>query len=81
MFSWLTNQEGNSYDRVTVVKGIQDTVELLDKIMRSMEQVAQTCKRMQDDHKLYMVTNNEVLENIKVRLDKMEDKEPKNWKL
>ena len=77
MFSWLTNQEGNSYDRVTVVKGIQDTVELLDKIMRSMEQVAQTCKRMQDDHKLYMVTNNEVLENIKVRLDKMEDKEPK----
>lgn len=77
MFSWLTNQEGNSYNQVTVVKGIQDTVELLDKIMRSMEQVAQTCKGMQDDHKLYMVTNNEVLENIKVRLDKMEDKEPK----
>ena len=77
MFSWLTNQEGNSYDRVTVVKGIQDTVELLDKIMRSMEQVAQTCKRMQDDQKLYMITNNEVLEKIKARLDKMEDKEPK----
>ena len=76
MFNWLTNQEGNNYNHVTIAKGIQDTVELLDRITKSMEQVAQTCKRMQDDQKLYMITNNEVLEKIKARLNKMEDKEP-----
>jgi len=74
MFNWLTNQESNNYNQVTIVKGMQDTIILLSKITESMEQMAQTVKRIQDDHSLYMATNNDVLEKINTRLDKIETK-------
>ena len=78
MFSWLTNQESERYHQVTIVKSIQDTIVLLNKITESMEQMVQTVKKIQDDHKLYMATNNDVLEKINTRLDKIESKDSYN---
>ena len=52
---------------------IKQTVDLIGGITESSKQLASAVQSLQTDVKLYMVSNNEALESIRNRLQKLEN--------
>ncbi len=52
---------------------IKQTVDLIGGITESSKQLASAVQSLQTDVKLYMVSNNEALESIRSRLQKLEN--------
>lgn len=52
---------------------IKQTVDLIGGITESSKQLASAVQSLQTDVKLYMVSNNEALEGIRNRLQKLEN--------
>ncbi len=76
MFNWKTLLEERMKKRQgnedLIWNNIKTCVDLLNKVTESMQQFAGSYSAHKKDMELYLATNNEALESIRNRLDKLE---------
>ena len=61
-----------TYDR-DLMKMMKQTVDLISSITESSKTLASAVQSLQQDVKLYMVSNNEALDSIRSRLNRLEN--------
>ena len=80
MFNWDTlfqNKERESrihYTQRNLQDNMQKTIELMNNITEGLQRLTDTYKEDKDSNVLYFTGNNEALESIRNRLDKIEIK-------
>ena len=80
MFNWDTlfqNKERESrihYTQKNLQDNMQKTIELMNNITEGLQRLTDTYKEDKDSNVLYFTGNNEALESIRNRLDKIEIK-------
>ena len=80
MFNWdalFQNKERESrihYTQNNLQDNMQKTIELMNNITEGLQRLTDTYKEDKDSNVLYFTGNNEALESIRNRLDKIEIK-------
>ena len=80
MFNWdmlFQNKERESkihYTQANIIDNIKQTVELMGKITEGLQRLTESYKEDKASNVLYFTGNNEALESIRNRLDKLEIK-------
>jgi hypothetical protein len=80
MFNWdvlLQNKERESrihYTQKNLQENMQKTIELMNNITEGLQRLTESYKEDKTSNMLYFTGNNEALESIRNRLDKLEIK-------
>ena len=80
MFNWdmlFQNKERESkihYTQKNLQENMQKTIELMDNITEGLQRLTESYKEDKTSNVLYFTGNNEALESIRNRLDKLEIK-------
>ncbi len=80
MFNWdvlLQNKERESrihYTQKNIQENMQKTIELMNNITEGLQRLTESYKEDKTSNMLYFTGNNEALESIRNRLDKLEIK-------
>jgi len=80
MFNWDTlfqnraRESKINYTQANIIDNIKQTVELMGKITEGLQRLTESYKEDKASNVLYFTGNNEALESVRNRLDKLEIK-------